>query len=232
MNLNSIFDGVVSNAIWAVIALILITLSAIYHRHLTNFFKYLQLGKKIYNSGVNRFLFSRHEYPERLDAYLNRAQRSIKIISISFKLTSDECQLAELFRRKLAAKPTFDICISLLRPASEASRITAASLGMRPKVLDKEISDMLNELKTLRNGLSISDRDRLKILTHDSMPMGSAIMLDADHPQGVIQVETKLYKSARSESFSFEIRAGTSFFEHHLECWNRIIAESQPAQLK
>ncbi len=229
MDPGSIVSGVMANAIWWILLVVVIT-PVVYYlgRYGRGFFRNLALARKIQDHGINRFVFSRHEYPERLDAYLNRARRSIKIVSISFKLTSDECQLGELFRRKIAAGPTFEVCISLLRPGSDAARLAAASLDVKPEALDKEIGDMLGELKTLRAGLPPADYGRLLILTHDSMPMGSAIMLDADHPDGTIQVETKLYKAPRSESFSYQARAGSPFFERNLKSWNRVITESQP----
>jgi len=227
MDWGAISGGVMANAIWWIFLAVLTSAAYIVGKYGTGFQKNVALARRLHEHGNNRFVFSRHEYPERLDAYLNRARRSIRIVSISFKLTSDECQLAELFRRKIAAEPTFEIYISLLQPGSNAARLAAASLDMKAEVLDKEIGDMLTELKSLRATLPPADSGRLFILTHDSMPMGSAIMLDTDNPAGTIQVETKLYKVPRSESFSYEVRAGSLFFERNLKSWQRVIAERQ-----
>lgn len=227
MDVKSIFDGVISNAIWWVIGLIVLFITVAYRKIWSNYRDCYAIAKKLREQGINRFIFSRHEYPERLDAYLSRANHSIKIVSISLKLTSDESGLTELFRRKLASNPSFEIFISLLQPDSNAANLAATSLDIKPEMLKREIEEMLCELKTLRDSLPPSDKDRFHILTHDCLPMGSAILLDATQISGTIQVETKLYRSTRVESFSYEVKAPSPFYEKNFTAWNRVLHESK-----
>jgi hypothetical protein len=151
------------------------------------------------------------------------------VVSISFRLTNNECALTELFRRKLVANPSFEIWISLIQPYSHAATLAAHALNIKPEALSKEIDEMLDDLKLLRDSLPASDSGRFHVLTHDSFPMGSALMLDATPTSGLIQVETKLYRSPRVESFSFEVAAPSSFYKRNFAAWNTVLAESTRA---
>lgn len=225
MDFNSILGGVLSNAIWWILGIGGLALVWFFRRTKT-FWRAIPFAARLHKEGVRRFLFSRHEYPERLDAYLERAQHSIKVVSISFRLTNNECALTETFRRKLATNASFEIWISLLQPHSQAAALAAHALNVKPEALSTEINEMLNDLKSLRDSLPPSDRSRFHILTHDSLPMGSALMLDATATSGLIQVETKLYRAPRVESFSFEVVAPSPFYTRNFTAWNAVLAES------
>ena len=152
MDFNSILAGVLSNAIWWILGISALVL-VWFFRRTRAFWRAIPFAIRLRREGVRRFLFSRHEYPERLDAYLERASHSIKIVSISFRLTNNECALTELFRKKLAAIPSFEIWISLLQPNSHAAVLAAHALNIKPDALSKEIDEMLNDLKLLRDSL-------------------------------------------------------------------------------
>jgi len=51
-------------------------------------------------------------------------------------------------------------------------------------------------------------------------------MLDATETSGIIQIETKLYKAPRNESFGFQITKESPFFKRHYTAWQRIIQDS------
>jgi hypothetical protein len=227
MDTSSIFGGVISNLLWALLlgAFGIIAFKCKSLREIPN---NLRLGTFIRNHGIHRMTFSRKEYPERLDEFIDHANHSIRIVSISFKLTSAEASLVELFRRKLASNQRFQITISLLHPGSAAAKLAAASLDIKPEQLNKEIREMLEDLIELRNQLSLSDKTRLRILTHRCLPMGSAILLDSDEKNGMIQVETKLYRSPRVDSLSFLVKPSGEFYRKNLIAWDRVIQESVP----
>lgn len=224
-NPKVIFEGLVTNAIWWFLGLALLALMVLVRR-LLPFFQAFPEARRIRSQGVRRFLLSRNEYPERLDQYFDRAKESIKVISVSLSVTNDECNLLDLFRRKLVSDPHFEIHISLLSPTSTALSLVAESLDVRQSDLALEVDQMLSALVSMRDSLPAPERLRFHISTHASVPMGSVIMLDATPRSGVIQVETKLYKAPRVESFSFEITGGTAFFQRNYVAWNTILAES------
>ncbi|MGH2477031.1 MAG: hypothetical protein ACRDIL_17370, partial [Candidatus Limnocylindrales bacterium] len=61
---------------------------------------------------------------------------------------------------------------------------------------------------------------------HGCFPMGSAILLDAGTDRGIIQVETKLFRSPRDESFGFEVTGPSAFFTRNHRAWMRVLDES------
>lgn len=79
-----------------------------------------------------------------------------------------------------------------------------------------------------RNSLPEEHAQRLRVLVHECLPMGSAILLDGSLDHGRIQIETKLHRAARVESFGFEIAAGTPFYERHFNAWKRVLHSSRP----
>ena len=226
MDINSIFDGVASNAIWRSLLGVMASPVRFLRKHGT-VLGLLPIARHLREQGVTRFVFSRNDYPERLDAYLERAQHSIKIVSISLRWTNNECALTDIFRRKLASNPSFEIVVSLLALDSNAVSLAAHALNIDASSLAVEISEMLNDLRTLRESLPPPDRGRFHVLTHDSLPMGSAILLDVTPTSGIIQVETKLYRAPGVESFSFEVRGPSAFYQRNLIAWHRIISESK-----
>ena len=58
-----------------------------------------------------------------------------------------------------------------------------------------------------------SAKNRLELRVHNTIPFGSAIIVDHKESYGRIQIETKPYKAVLNDSFAFEIAPhGTSGF--------------------
>lgn len=191
--------------------------------------KLLELGMKMDEQGLTAFHFSRDDYGRTLASFIDGATQSITIVSISLKNTHDEGKLTDIFRKKLAQNPTFKIEVSLVNP-NNASLVKVASdtLNVKKEYLQTEIKGMISELGECYLSLHPSERTRFKIMHHDCFPMGSVVMLDATPTGGIIQVETKLYKTARSESFGFQITKESKFYKTNYSAWNRIISDSKP----
>ena len=86
---------------------------------------------------------------------------------------------------------------------------------------------MLEQLEELRESLPEAQKTRLKVLVHDCLPMGSAILLDATSSTGKIQVETKLYRAPRTESFGYEVVGPTPFYSRNYSAWKRVLDDSK-----
>jgi hypothetical protein len=87
----------------------------------------------------------------------------------------------------------------------------APVLDMSPEDLAERITDSLQRLIKLKRDLPNTASSRLSIRVHRAIPLGSAIFLDHETPEGRIQIETKVYKAPFDKSFAFEIiPAGTS----------------------
>lgn len=189
----------------------------------------IEIGKTFFDQGLTKFHFSRDYYGRTLSSFLDDANQSIDIVSISLKISDDEGQLSDLFKRKLSAIPTFTITISLMNPNNqELVKIAADTLDITKEKLTREILEMLKELLTCRESLNFSEKSRFKIFTHDCFPMGSVIMLDATPTGGIIQVETKLYKAARTKSFGFQLTKNSKFYNDNFVAWHRVILDSKP----
>jgi hypothetical protein len=178
---------------------------------------------------MTRFQFSRDDYPTQLGTYLETAQRSIHIVSVSLKVTDQVNDLVGVFRRKLRGDGKFTIDISILHPDCPAAGLAAEALDATPADLETEIRQMMTDLLDLRDSLPKTVARRLTISVHRCLPMGSVVMLDADGLHGAIQVETKLHRAPRSHSFGFEVVGPSQFFSRQHESWLKVFEESDPA---
>lgn len=185
-----------------------------------------QTAVKLREGGITAFRLSRQDYSERLPTFLSQANHSITIVSISLKLTSDEGEIVELLRNRIVARKDFRVAISLLNPESPALAAASASLNMTEAQLKSEIRDMLDKLKKIKESLSKQERQRLRVLVHNALPMGSAILLDATQDRGLIQVETKLYRAPRTDSFGYEVVGQSSFYSHNYTAWMHVVDDS------
>ena len=189
----------------------------------------MELGARFLKEGLTKFHFSRDDYGRTLATFLDNAQTSISIVSISLKITHEEGRLTDLFRKKLAQNENFVVKISLLNPNNDSLvEIAADTLNVSPKKLREEIADMLKALLDCQEQLMKSERERFIILVHNCFPMGSVLMLDTTPTGGMIQVETKLYKSPRNESFGFQLTKDGQFFTRHYTAWQKIFQDSKP----
>lgn len=75
----------------------------------------------------------------------------------------------------------------------------------------------IKALVALRNSLKPDEQNRFVIKVHQTLPFGSAIILDGDFENGTIQIETKPYGFGMRKSFAFEIRNNGSDFYNNLK---------------
>ncbi len=197
----------------------------------TSFRHPYRLARTLYQGGITRFTLSRRDYVVRagsgpLRDYLSTAKQSIDIVSISLNVTQAEGALIELFEQRIHENSVFRVRVSLLNPASLALPPIALALDMSPDKLQREIHDTLAQLVAMRERLPEYSRARISVLTHDTSPIGSAILLDANATSGRIQVETKLYRAPRLESFGFEVTAPSDFYRRNFIAWNNVFDDS------
>lgn len=186
-----------------------------------------RLAMRLREGGITKFHLSRDQYGRTLRTYLSQAVHSIVIVSVSLKVTHDEGDIAGLFQERISENPDFRATVSLLNPRSPAVAIAAASLNITPEQMSTEIQAMLTHLVKIRQQLPALDRVRLVILIHDCLPMGSAILLDAAPFKGTIQVETKLFRAPRAESFSYEVKGPSPFYTRNYRAWMKVLDESK-----
>lgn len=184
------------------------------------------------DGGITRMTLSRadyHKYREGagpLRDYLALAEQSIDIISISLNVTQTEGALISLFKEKIAANRTFRVRATLLDPDCPTLPYIAKSLALTPDELRTEIREILKQLSKCKGELGPGAQQRLEIFTHDTIPIGSAILIDAMPKTGRIQVETKLYRAPRTESFGFEVIGPSPFYERNFKAWIDVFDDS------
>lgn len=182
--------------------------------------------------GIQRMTLSRADYHRyrvgsgTLREYLATARNTIDIVSISLNVTQAEGALISLFEQKIGESDDFIVRITLLNPSSPVVPLLAKSLDIQPNELEQEIRDTLRQLTACRDRLPNDARRRLTVMIHDTLPIGSAILLDATRDGGRIQLETKLYRAPRTESFGFEVVGPTDFYRRNYTAWQRVFRDS------
>jgi hypothetical protein len=192
----------------------------------------LRLSYTLVRGGISRITLSRSDYGRyrvgggTLRDYLATANESIDIISISMNVTQAEGALIALFKSKIDGNSRFVFRITLLNPNSPAVELVAKSLDIDPSELRLEIHSMLASLSRAKLELSHSCAQRFQIFVHDTIPIGSAILLDATEKSGRIQIETKLYRAPRIESFGLEVVGPSEFYSRNYTSWLKVFNDS------
>lgn len=127
----------------------------------------------------------------------------------------------------MTSNKAFIVTVSLINFNNRALvEIAAESLNISYNNLREQIVNMLKDLFDCYEQLTKQEQSRFRILVHNCFPMGSVIMLDATETSGIIQIETKLYKTSRNESFGFQITKKSPFAKRNYIAWQRIIQDS------
>lgn len=135
--------GILPGAAGSILAVVLVALLGRTRVALLVLGRRYKLADVLRRGGITKFHLSRDDYGRTLRTYLSQAQHSIRIVSVSLKLTHDEGDFADLFGTRLAQNPNFRVAVSLLAPSSAAAECAAASLDLSRDELDREIMEML-----------------------------------------------------------------------------------------
>lgn len=168
-----------------------------------------------------------HKYRSgTLREYLDTAKHKIDIVSVSLNVTQAEGNLISLFEQRINENENFRVRITLLHPESPVIPLLAKSLDLPASDLHDEIGHTLRQLVACKERLAAGASKRLHVCTHETLPIGSAILLDAEPNSGRIQVETKLYRAPRIDSFGFEVAGPGRFYQRNYTAWNRVFDDS------
>ena len=134
-------------------------------------------------------------------------------INLSTGVTMDG--VLDVLRQKLDIDgSTFRVSISLLNPfARHLMQSLAPTLSVEPNELARSIKEALKRLVKVKHSLPDHAQKRFTIRVHNTIPLGSAILIDHEGLNGRIQIETKVYKAPFRQSFAFEVApTGSSGF--------------------
>lgn len=171
--------------------------------------------------GLSAFYSSREDYSKyrgeasSIDKYIDRAKQSIYMVSITLATGISVDDICKVFEQKLKRDKEFKITVSLLNPHNDELYKAIMSLfNKSSKALQNDTIGTLNTLVKFRNSLKSDEQERFIIKVHQTLPFGSAIILDGDTENGTIQIETKPYDVGMRKSFAFEIKNNNgSFYE-------------------
>jgi hypothetical protein len=110
------------------------------------------------------FHLSRSDYTTTLAQFLEQAQSSVVMVSMSLKTKGAENEVAQVFRRLLAKSPQFRVIVSLIKPNSPACQAASAILGLPHEIFRSEVESMLTDLDALRQRLPTHQASRLYLL--------------------------------------------------------------------
>lgn len=187
-------------------------------------------------TGLTAFFPTREHYNVRINTnsihtYIETAKNSLIMVSISLVKGFNFDDLRTTLERKLENKSIkFEATISFLNP-EKTFLMESLSLVFEKNKEDlvKDINDGIKLLKEFREKLSKSAQLKLKIRVHNSIPFGSAIIIDHDKPYGKIQIETKAYKLPMGKSFAFEVvpMKSDGFFYNLLEGYQNLLLDGK-----
>lgn len=187
-------------------------------------------------TGLTAFYPSRDYYKLRAGAdtihtYVDTAKEKLIMVSISLIRGINFDDLRTVLERKLENRSNgFEATISFLNPNKDYLMESLCSVFEKEKEdIIKDIKDGIALIQKFKNKLSLYAQKRLTLKLHNSIPFGSAIIMDYDKPYGKIQIETKAYKVPMGKSFAFEVvpHKKNGYYDTMLEGYLNLINDGQ-----
>jgi hypothetical protein len=173
---------------------------------------------------MRRFTRTRSDYRENradtatIGAYVETAKHDLKIVGFTLITGVHFHELSESLLKMMKRDSPVEISVSLIDPRQNMlMHAIAPSFDCSAADFRAKVREALRKLLAIRESVPPERREGFKIFVHKAIPFGSAILIDTDHPDGRIQIETKAYKANLEQSWGFEIQAGgTHEFYHTL----------------
>ena len=185
-------------------------------------------------AGISRFMPARRYYAiyrdgrESISSYVRRTRRTLTMVSINLAVGGELERVERVFAELLDQDPAICIRVSLLDPTESAlMEVIGSILDMRPDRISERITETMTKLVAFRDGLEGDLRHQVELSYHQTIPSASAILIDANMDDGVIQLETKPYKAPATSSWALEIEAGTDFFETMREAYHAVVEDGK-----
>lgn len=189
-------------------------------------------------AGISAVIPSRDHYRDyraqssSIAKYVDSAKNSVVMVSVNLMTGMPFDGLCDVFKRKLEKKGSkFSVTISLLNPRrKDLMSALAPVLDSTAFKLSRSIKDSIERLNEFRAALLPNAHKRVRLFTHNSIPFGSAILLDHQTIGGRIQIETKAYKSPIRESFAFEVIRSKRgrFYEVLTKGYEDLVKDGEP----
>lgn len=215
-------DGIIASIVGGVIVLILVY---IFRRHVSSFAKYvswyfstaLQLQWNISTARVTHFNRERADYRslfpwnrgrQGITSYIKSAKESVTIVSISLVtgVSFEEFKSAIV---SMINDHDLNVRISLLNPEkTELMSSMASVLDLSAEDLQASIRGNLFKLNKIRDQIIPEKGNKYDLRVHNAIPFASAIMIDENCSNGVIQLEMKPFGFELNCSIGVTLRRG------------------------
>lgn len=179
------------------------------------------LSSRLSTIGLRKFYTSRDDYSKyrgagNLQEYLRRAKKTIHIVAYWLSHGNEMEGIAEELVTLIHSNSALTVTVAIISPTSPSRESLASYLDVKVEELTSRIQSSLEKLAGAREKLSPKEKMRFALKVYDTLPAASTIMLDANEPNGKIQVDLKLYKTARQFSIGFEVERGEDGFYDRL----------------
>lgn len=195
----------------------------------------LVLRRGLYEANITKFVPSRKYYAqfregrESISSYVALATTSLTMVSINLATGLELEKVVDVFEEMIVRRGRpVRIVVSLLDPERYyLMEALAPVLDLDPAELRERVVRALARLLEFERSLSRHLRPYFRLHAHASLPNASAIMIDEDLPEGVIQLETKAYQASFINSFGFEVGFGSEFYATLRTSYQKLIADAR-----
>ena len=191
------------------------------------------LARRLDAFGMTEFFASRADYAKyrpsgSLGDYLATAKHRIDVAGYWMGHGHEAEAIAQSIVARLENTPGMSARIALINPDGPMLGPVAAYLNLEAGEVENRLRASLRSLSDAKAGASASVRTRLSVLVYDDLPLASVILLDYGTPSARAQLDFKLYKRPRAESFSFELRAPSAFYDRCASAWIQVVDHATP----
>lgn len=185
---------------------------------------------RIRKSGITNFYVGRSDWikyrkPDQLREYLLSATRSVQIAT--YWLAQGTIEGIQESYLELVKK---GIRVDIVMIASNEHLVKTLSedLHISTEIIKKNIENAYTQLCQLKERMPDDEKILFRIGITPALPQAAVIMIDAKTPVSKIQLEFRPYRTARSSSFSIELKANKNAYLHQqLEAaWEQFFADA------
>lgn len=191
------------------------------------------LEEGIREAGISRIIPERRFYAiyregrESISSYVRRTTRTLTMVSINLAVGAELERIERVFGELLDENPELCIRVSLLDPSDQVLMEATSRIldDVSAEQIAERIAGTMRKLQEFRASLDEDLRSQVELFHHRTIPSASAILIDVNSEAGLIQLETKPYKAAPTQSWALEIKAGTDFFETMRSAYHSLIED-------
>jgi len=191
------------------------------------------LARRLDEIGMTEFFASRADYAKYrpsglLGDYLATAKHRIDVAGYWMGHGHEAEAIAHTIVDCLEETPGMSARIALINPDGPHLGAVAAYLNLGTEEVANRLRASLASLTHARASATASVRTRLSVLVYNDLPLASVILLDYGTPSARAQLDFKLFKRPRGESFSFEVAAPSAFYNRCASAWIQVVDHASP----